>query len=74
MLYLNGHCLFLEADFAIKIKMKKQRRFDLVPLYIINCKNINEILTKTLKYLYRKLRENSGKNDKNAKAKETIIK
>ena len=34
-------------------------------IYIINCKNANEILTKTLKNIYiEKLRKYRGKNDK----------
>ena len=40
-------------------------------IYVINCKNAKEILTKTLNIYIEKLRD---KNDKNAKAKETMLK
>ena len=40
---------------------------------IINCKNANEILTKTQNIYMETIRENYSKNYENAKAKETII-
>ena len=57
---------FLETDSTIKINVKKQRRYYrstaifklkdrifIMLLSVINCKNANEIQTKTLKYLYQ---------------------
>ena len=40
---------------------------------MINCKNANEILTKTQNIYMETIRENYSKNYENAKAKETII-
>ena len=78
---------FLETDFTLKANVKKQRRFDRSTVIlklkdkiclrrayiIINCKNANEVLTKTLNIYIETIRENRGNNGKNAKAKETVL-